>query len=76
MEVIAVEPDKLDAEIRRRQPDVALCSHLSPAVESSVPTWVLLYPDGANMAVVSTRGAWPTTGSLSLEDLTAIIGPA
>jgi hypothetical protein len=74
-EVVTVEPDRLDAEIRRRRPDVALCSRLSPAVESSVPTWVLLYPDGANIAIVSVDGRRSMTGGLALDDLAAVIGP-
>jgi hypothetical protein len=75
-DVIAVEPDELDAEVRRQHPDVAVCSHLSPTVEASVPTWVLLYPDGANVAVVSIAGERSMTGRLELEDLAEVIGPA
>jgi len=75
-EIVTVEPDNLDAEVQRRHPDVALCSQLSPAVEESVATWVLLYPEGANMAVVSIDGKQSTTGSLALDDLAAAIGPA
>jgi hypothetical protein len=37
---------------------------------------VLLYPDGANMAVVSVDGEQSMTGSLALDDLAAVIGPA
>ena len=75
-EVVAVEPHELDAEVERRRPDVALCGHVTPAVEANVPTWVLLYPEGANMAVVSVRGRRSTTGALALDDLAAIIGPS
>ena len=75
-EVVAVEPDDLDAEIARRHPDVAVCSELSPMIETSVPIWVLLYPEGANMAVVSVGGEQSTTGGLALDDLAAVIGPA
>jgi hypothetical protein len=74
-EIVAVEPDDLDAEVCRRHPDVAVCSALSPTVEASVPSWVLLYPDGANMAVVSVGGEQSTTGGLALDDLAALIGP-
>jgi hypothetical protein len=75
-EVVAVDPDLLDAAVRRRKPDMVVCSRLSPAVEDSVPTWVLLYPEGDNMVVVGAGGAWSTTGSLDLDDLAAIVGPA
>jgi hypothetical protein len=74
-EVIAIEPDDLDAEVQRRHPDVAVCSQLSPTIETSVRTWVLLYPDGANMAVISVEGESSTTGSFALDDLAAVISP-
>jgi hypothetical protein len=74
-DVIAIEPDELDAEVKRQQPDVAVCSQLSPIVEESVPRWVLLYPDGANMAMVSIGGKRCMTGSFGLEDLAAVISP-
>ncbi len=73
--VMAVEPDDLDTEIARRHPDVAVCSRLSPTVESGVPTWVLLYPEGANMAVISVDGMRSVTGELALEALADVIGP-
>src|SRR3954451_8168024 len=74
-EVIAVEPADLDAEVRRRHPDVAVCSEVSAIVEAVVPSWVLLYPDGANMTVVSIAGERSMIGSLALDDLAAVISP-
>jgi hypothetical protein len=75
-EVIAVEPSELDDEIERRQPDLALCIQLSRVVEAAVPTWILLYPEGANMAVVSIGGECSTTGGLALDELAAFIAPS
>jgi len=75
-EVIAIEPADLDAEVQRRRPDVAICSQLSCTIEDVVPSWVLLYPDGANMTVVSVGGQRSITGNLALHDLAAVISPA
>ena len=75
-EVLAIEPDDLDAEVTRRRPDVAVCSQVSPTIEATVPSWVLLYPDGANMTVVSIAGERSMTASLALDDLADIIAPA
>jgi hypothetical protein len=71
-EVLVINPDELDAEIHRRRPDVAVCSQVSPVVEASVPTWVLLYPEGANMAVVSVDGEQSLTGGLALDELVVL----
>jgi hypothetical protein len=45
-------------------------------VEDVVPSWVLLYPDGTNMTVVSVAGEQSVTGSLALDDLAALVGSA
>jgi len=73
-QVVVIEPEALETAIVRQAPDVAFCSQLSPAV-TTVPTWVLLYPDGANMAVINIRGIQSTTAELTLTDLAQVIGP-
>jgi hypothetical protein len=75
-EVIAIEPTDLDAEVKRRRPDVAVLSQKSATVEDVVPSWVLLYPDGTNMTVVSVAWEQSVTGSLALDDLAALVGSA
>ena len=75
-EVLAVEPETLDAEVVRRRPDLAVCSRLSEVVETRVPAWVLLYPEGANLAVVSVRGERATSGGLGLADLATLVDRA
>jgi hypothetical protein len=72
-DIVVVEPDALEAEVERRNPDVALCSHLSQTVEGLVPTWVLLYPDGANMAMLGANGQRSTARDLTLDDLAQVI---
>jgi hypothetical protein len=74
--VLVIEPIDLDAKIERQHPDIAVCSQLSATVEKTVPTWVLLYPDGAATAIISINGQQRTTVGLALEDLAALVGSA
>ena len=71
--VVAVEPDGLDAEVVRRRPDVVVCSRLSEAVETRVPVWVVLYPEGANVAVFSVLGKRETSIGPTLDGLAAFV---
>ena len=64
-----------DGAVRSHHPDVAICRRSSTTVETHVPIWVVLYPDGSDRAVVSTRGVFATTRQLTLEDLTALYAP-
>lgn len=50
--VIVADPDMLDASVLEHVPMVVICSHLTNIVETRVPTWAVLYPDGAMGAVV------------------------
>ena len=70
---LALRELRPDAEVVRRRPDLAVCSALSEVVETRVPAWVLLYPEGANLAVVSVRGERATSGGLGLADLAAVV---
>jgi hypothetical protein len=56
IDTIAVDPAALAGDIARFQPDVAICSERNVAVEATVPSWVLLSPDGGNAAVTSVVG--------------------
>jgi hypothetical protein len=74
--VLVIEPIDLDAKIARQPPDLALCTTLSATVAAAVPTWVLLYPDGAETTVISDHGQQRTTSALALDDLAALVGSA
>jgi hypothetical protein len=76
VDTIAVEPAALTADIARYQPDVTICSLLSVAVESRVPSWVLLSSEGSNAAVTSVLGIRQETAHLSFADLVALVDRA
>lgn len=71
--VVAVTPTALDVAIATHHPDVVICSTLTEIVETRVPVWVLLYPDGARLAVTSVRGIRTTSPDVALDDLVALI---
>jgi len=73
VEVLLGEPEALDAEVGRLSPDVVVCSHVTPLVESRVLAWVDLYPDGDRQATLGIDGLRVETGGVELEDLLSII---
>jgi hypothetical protein len=54
--IIVAEPDTLDRTVLRHRPHVVVCSELTSLVESQVPTWVVLYPDGSETALRHLQG--------------------
>jgi hypothetical protein len=72
-EVVAVEPAELDEAVRRLEPDVVFCSRLSETVESEALSWVLLYPDGANLAIVCIAGERTIVPEIAFEALLGVL---
>ncbi len=69
----SVLPEDIDSEVLRLLPDMIVCSRLTPVVESSSSAWVLLYPNGVRMVVISVGGERETTDDLDLEGLLAVV---
>jgi hypothetical protein len=68
-EVVRVEPGELDAAVVRLAPHLVVCSALSEVVQTRPLAWILLYPDGANLAVVSIAGVQRTIPKVAFDDL-------
>lgn len=75
-EVIDVEPWAINGEVARRRPDLAICSTRYLTVEASVPSWVLLYPNGAKQVVVSVDGECAESADVSLGELATVVDRA
>lgn len=75
-EVILVEPADIDAEVERRRPHLVVCSELSPVVRGQVLAWVVLYPDAANLAIVSVAGQERSVPAVEVDDLLAVMDQA
>ena len=76
VEVVEVEPAALDGEVLRRRPHLVVCSELSEVVQTRAPAWVLIYPVGANVAVVSIAGRRTTIPRVRFDDLLAVVDRA
>jgi len=72
-EVLLVEPAELDGAIHGLSPHLVFCSVLSEVVRTRPLAWVLLYPDGANLAVVSIAGEQRVIQGVGFDDLLAIV---
>jgi hypothetical protein len=73
IESIVVNPAALAGEVARTQADVAIISTCNRAVEASVPSWVLLDPDGGPAAITSVDGRRREIAHLSFADLVAFV---
>jgi hypothetical protein len=73
IDAIVVDPAALSADIVRYHPDLAICSELNAMVEATVPSWVLLSPEGSNVAVTSVVGRRQKADHLSFADLVAFV---
>jgi hypothetical protein len=72
IEVSAIEPDGLDGEVTRLRPHLVVCSKIVAAAHTLL-TWVMLYPDGENRAVINTAGEQVTVDNVELGDLLSTI---
>jgi hypothetical protein len=73
LDVRAVDPSDLEREVTRCRPALVVCSELSPAVEQRSALWILLYPEGARLAVVGGDDSPAVTGDLDLPGILALV---
>jgi hypothetical protein len=75
VEVIEIEPEDLDSEVRRLTPQVVICSRATPAVRRIASSWVELYREhDTSLSYVSVAGEISTVmGAMKFEDLLSII---
>jgi CheY-like chemotaxis protein len=72
-DVLEAEPEELDRATRTHEPDVVLCSRLTPAVQTMVSAWVLLYPDYEPVAMICAQGELSTIHEIDLDELVSLI---
>ena len=56
IEVTVSDPQALDAEVSRIDPQLVICSDLAEAIRSRLLAWIMLYPDGQNLVTYSIAG--------------------
>jgi hypothetical protein len=76
LQVKVVEPEALESNVTRFDPDVAICSRATGAVMERVPVWVELYPEHAAHSVASEGGRRTEFAEIQLLDLISILDRA
>ncbi len=76
VEVVTVEPEMLDTETARLDPEVVVCSQVTDLVRRSALVWVELYPEHGSLSFVSVAGELSTIEDIQFEDLVHVIDRA
>ena len=76
LQVKVVEPEALESNVTRFDPDVAICSRATGVVMERVPVWVELYPEHAAHSVASEGGRRTEFAEIQLLDLICILDRA
>jgi hypothetical protein len=76
LRVIVVDPENVDEFVTEYAPQVVLCSRLTPLVETQVPTWAVLYPDGSENALVHIDGRRTRVQNIELNGIVRLVGEA
>ena len=76
LEVKVVEPEALESNVARFDPDVAICSRVTGVVRDRVPVWVELYPEHAAHSVASEGGRRTEFAEIQLLDPIGILDRA
>lgn len=71
-QVFEAEPEDLDRDVDRLQPDVVICSKVTDLVEAGVPNWIELYPGHGMESIVSIGGERRVFERIQLADLFSI----
>ena len=73
VEVFMVEPEALDAETSRVNPDLVICSQATDLVRQYVSVWVELYPEHRSKSIVSVAGSRSTIEDIQLSDIVSLV---
>lgn len=73
IEVLVIDPETLDETIVQNRPKVVVCSSLTTIVEEHVPTWVVLYPEGALITLLYAHGDRTTVREMDLHGIMHLI---
>ena len=72
-ELVELTGDRLEGKVAALQPRLVICSDATAAVRAHAPAWVLLYPDGADHAVVYLDGEETVVPTFGLDALVAAV---
>ena len=75
VEVIVVDPESIDEAVVQHTPHIVICSRHTTAVETQVPSWILLQTEakGAMNALSSVVGERTAIHEIDLDELVRVI---
>src|SRR5438045_1576324 len=73
MRWLGLDPTDLDASLHRYEPSLVLCSRVTDRLLATIPAWIVLYPEGASMVIVSIGGLQRTIPDLDITHLLALV---
>lgn len=76
VEIMTVEPGKLDDSIPVFKPNMVICSVATETVKKSVLVWVELYPEFSPQSIVSVNGETSKIDEIQLADLLEVVDRA
>lgn len=74
-EVSTAEPEDLDQEVARLRPHLVICSRISAVARVGCLAWVVLYPEGKDVAEIGGNGGEHTTllNGVVVKDLLSVV---
>ncbi len=78
IEVSAALPEELEEAVARVRPHLVICSsHLTAAARAACLAWVVLYPDGEDLAQIGgATGRTALLTGVGLDDLLSVVDEA
>jgi hypothetical protein len=73
LHILPVDPADLDAAVYRFRPVLVICSQLREALRGQGTAWILLYPEGADQALIAVAEQSQVLTNPRLADLLAAI---
>jgi hypothetical protein len=74
--VWSVAVSDLDRALLDHAPRLVICSNLTELVRARAPSWVLLYPGGADRAEINILGAYELLPHVALDRLLDVVDRA
>lgn len=74
--VWSVEMPDLDRALLDHSPRLVICSRLTELVRTQAPSWILLYPEGADRAEINILGVYELLPQVELDRLLDVVDRA
>ncbi len=72
VEVLEVDPETLDGEVERLDPDLVICSRVTAGVRERAANWIELYPECRPFSTFCIGGERRAMEEVQLSDLLSV----